>query len=59
LLVELEWLCVAGQVAGWRRLLTGFFGAVRWGVDLKWRGALGFGMGRVSEVGWGCLPTRT
>ena len=57
--MELEWLWVAGQVAGWRRLLVGFFGAVRWGVDLKWRGARGFWEGAVREFGRDGLLART
>jgi hypothetical protein len=57
--MELAWLWVAGQVAGWRRLVGFFAGAVRWGVDLKWRGAFRSGRGSISEVGCASLPTRT
>lgn len=49
--MELAWLCVAGQVAGWGGLAV-FFAWVRWGVDLKWRGALSFVVvGRAREPG--------
>lgn len=46
--MELAWLCVAGQDAGWGGEV-GFFAGLRWGVDLKWRGDLDFGAGRARE----------
>lgn len=58
--MEEAWLWVVGQVAGWGGFgLVGLFAGASWGVDLKWRGAFGFGAGWAREVCWGGLVIRS